>query len=263
MVNSGRCLGGRLEKLVSICCGTTTFPGIRAVFFDKDGTLADVEPYLRALAEGRSRALDQRVPGVGEAMQRAFGVRGDRLDPAGLMAVGTRLENEIAAATYLAAQGIPWFEALAQVAQVFQEADRQLPSRAPQTPPLPGILPLLEHLTRHGVLLGVISADSPSNIQSFFDTYGLDPYFQGYVGAEPSQPTKPDPRLVYRLCDQLGVAPAEVLVVGDGQGDMEMAIAAHTAGAIAALWAWLADPPALTASVQLHDPSQITVIPYP
>lgn len=238
-----------------------TFLNIRAVIFDKDGTLADVEPYLRSLTLARSHLLNQHYPGVGASLKHAFGLVGDRLDPAGLMMVGTRQENEIAAATYLAEQGMPWFAAQAQVAQLFQDAEAQLPPKASQTPLLPDIHALLEHLRSHHLRLGIISSDSPHNIQAFLDCYHLADYFQSYVGAEPGQPTKPDPALVQQLCARWGIEPSEVLVVGDALGDIEMAIAAQTAGAIAATWAWPSKPPDLPGSTPLSDPQKMTVIP--
>ena len=89
-----------------IQCGTTRFENIEAVIFDKDGTLANSQIFLRNLAQKRARLIDAQIPGVQEPLLMAFGVESDRLNPAGLMAVGTRLENEIAAAAYVAETGV-------------------------------------------------------------------------------------------------------------------------------------------------------------
>jgi phosphoglycolate phosphatase-like HAD superfamily hydrolase len=74
--------------VVSIRCKGVTFQNIEAVLFDKDGTLANSEAFLRSLAQKRSRMIDAQFPGVQEPLLMAFGVDGERLDPAGLMAVG-------------------------------------------------------------------------------------------------------------------------------------------------------------------------------
>jgi phosphoglycolate phosphatase len=51
-----------------------------------------------------------------------FGIEGDTLDPTGLMAVGSRRENEIAAAAYIAETGRGWIESLAIARSAFEEA---------------------------------------------------------------------------------------------------------------------------------------------
>ncbi|NES40040.1 MAG: HAD family hydrolase, partial [Moorea sp. SIO2C4] len=96
--------------MVTIRCGKVTFPNIEAVIFDKDGTLEDSQVYLRELAYKRSRLIDAQIPGIGEPLLMAFGVQDDTLDPTGLMAVGSRRENEIAAAAYIAETGRGWLE---------------------------------------------------------------------------------------------------------------------------------------------------------
>ena len=52
------------------------------------------------------------------------------------------------------------------------------------------------------------------------------------IGAANTGPAKPDPASVWRLCEQLGVAPDRVLLVGDSAIDMQAARAAGLAAAI-------------------------------
>jgi len=246
--------------LVTIRCQTVEFTNIAAVVFDKDGTLADVERYLRSLTIRRSQLLDADIPGLKEPLLRAFGVKGDRLDPAGLMAVGTRRENEIAAAAYVAETGLPWLESLRLVQKRFRQSDQDLHHRAPQTPPLPGIPALVQRLAAAGIKLGVLSSDSPPNIQDFLETHQLHSYFQEWVGAEPGKPEKPDPILLYSVCEQLGVTPAQTIMIGDAQGDMDMAVAVG-AGAIGVRWGWPGFPPPLSGAIAVDRPEEIIIKP--
>ena len=96
-----------------ICSAVRVFRNIEAVIFDKDGTLEDSQSYLRELGIKRARLIDAQIPGIGEPLLMAFGMQNNQLDPAGLMAVGSRYENEIAAAAYIAETGRSWFESLA------------------------------------------------------------------------------------------------------------------------------------------------------
>jgi phosphoglycolate phosphatase-like HAD superfamily hydrolase len=114
--------------MISIDCLSHKFTDIQAIIFDKDGTLEDSGDYLRNLAQKRARLIDAQIPGVGEPLLMAFGVTDRGLDPAGLQAVGSRYENEIAAAAYIAETGRGWSAALEIVKGAFEEVDRVMES---------------------------------------------------------------------------------------------------------------------------------------
>jgi len=219
------------DSKMLIRCGLVTFSEVQAVVFDKDGTLADSANFLRVLAQRRSRLIDARVPGVESPLQLAFGLEGDWLNPAGLMAVGTRRENEIAAAAYIAETGRGWLESLALVQSAFQEADQSLPRKADHTPCYEDVSDVLQALSAAGLKLAILSSDTTAQVVDFADRYALTPYLQVCQGTD-AGPSKPDPVLLERLCEKLGVLPHQTLVVGDSQADVQMAIAARSAGCI-------------------------------
>ncbi|MBD1912488.1 MULTISPECIES: HAD family hydrolase [unclassified Leptolyngbya] len=245
--------------MVTIRCRNTQFSNIAAVVFDKDGTLADVERYLRSLTLRRCQLLNEELPGLKDPLLRAFGVEGDRLNPAGLMAVGSRRENEIAAAAYVTATGCPWLDSLRLVQRCFRQSDQDLAHRASQTPPLLGIPALIQQLADAGLKLAVLSSDTPPNIRDFLETYQLHAYFQVLGGAEPGKPEKPDPTLLDTICEQLAVTPVQTIMIGDAQGDLAMA-AALGAGAIGVRWGWPGFPPPLEGTVVVDRPEEIEVV---
>ena len=220
--------------MVSIRCGDITFSDIQAILFDKDGTLADSEAFLRSLGYKRSRLVDAQVPGAGDSLLMACGLDGEKLDPTGLLAVGSRRENEIAAATYIAETGRGWLESLALARQAFTEADKKKKNAAP-SPLFVGCLEVLEQLSQVPLQLGILSADTTARVQEFVSRYRLSPYIKLQMGVEEG-PSKPDPALFLNACQALGVEPGRTLMVGDSPLDIEMARQAGAAGCIGICW---------------------------
>ena len=222
-------------RLVTLQIQTVTFANIEAVIFDKDGTLEDSADFLRNLAQKRSRLIDAQIPGVGEPLLMAFGVTGDTLDPTGLMAVGSRPENEIAAAAYIAETGRGWLESLNIARRAFVDADQYLKSRPP-SPLFVGCLETIKYLYDAGIKVGILSAAPTSQVQHFVTHHQLEPYIHLQMGVDAPSPTKPDPILFLNACEALGVHPSVTLMVGDAQGDIDMALAGGSGGCVGICW---------------------------
>ena len=245
--------------MVTVRCRDVTFPNIQAVIFDKDGTLEDSQAFLRELGQKRSRLIDAQIPGIGEPLLMAFGIDGEKLDPTGLIAVGSRRETEIAAAAYIAETGRGWLESLAIARSAFEEADRYLKDAANTTPLFVGSLEVLKFLCEAGLKLGILSAASTARVRSFVKRHQLDPYIQLQQGVDEG-PSKPDPSLFLQACQTLGVEPASTLMVGDSAGDIEMARRAGAAGCIGICWGTPAAAHLEAADVAISQLDEIQVL---
>ena len=245
--------------MVTIRCRNITFPDIQAVIFDKDGTLEDSQIFLRELGQKRSRLLDAQIPGIGEPLLMAFGIDGEKLDPTGLMAVGSSHENRIAAAAYIAETGRGWLESLAIARNAFEEADRYLKDAANTSPLFAGSLEVLKLLSEKGLKLGILSAATTARVQAFVKRHQLEPYIQLQQGVDEG-PSKPDPALFLQACQTLGVEPASTLMVGDSAGDIEMARRAGAAGCIGICWGTPAAAHLESADVAISQLDEIQVL---
>jgi phosphoglycolate phosphatase len=227
--------------VVSIRCRENTFTNIQAILFDKNGTLEDSESLLLLLAKRCARIIDAQFPGTGEPLLMAFGVNNNTLDPAGLIAVASRRDTEIAAAAYIAETGRSWYECIAIARSSLDEAEKYVGltgtfqiQQAP-SPLFPGSLDVLSSLSSSGLKLGILSAASTSEVHQFVRVHELDKYIQLSMGVD-SGVSKPDPKLFLLACEKLGVESGATLMVGDSVGDMQMAKNAGAAGCIGITW---------------------------
>jgi phosphoglycolate phosphatase len=250
--------------MVHLQCGARKFDRIRAIIFDKDGTLADSQHYLWQQAHKRVAMLQQGLgdrwsTSLASQLLSAWRVGHDRIDPMGLMAVGSRRDNELVTAGYLTPLGLAWVEALTVVQDAFATASQAFPRKEQFTPIAPGVQDLIHRLHDAGLQLAILSADTTANVQAFAATYGLADALALCMGVQEGM-SKPDPRLLQLACTQLGVQPGETLVIGDSAADIELAKRGGAAGAIGVTWGWSERFEIANADVMLHDTEQIQVL---
>ncbi|MEL7492870.1 MAG: HAD family hydrolase [Cyanobacteria bacterium J06554_11] len=213
-----------------ICCKGRRFESIQAVLFDKDGTLARVEAYLAAVGMARWQLLcreetdlaKETATGAITPLLSAFGMCDGRVDPAGLLAVGSRWENEVAAAAYLAAAGWDWITALNTAQAAFSEAACLHQPKAAKTPLIENVRPLLTRLSEVGIKAGIVSADLQSEVTAFIE-YNSLAEISWCCGASASTLPKIHPDFLQFACDAMGAAPSETLIVGDSAADLALA----------------------------------------
>jgi phosphoglycolate phosphatase len=197
---------------------------IRAILFDKDGTLVDF----------------QRTwgPAVQAVMQRLSS--GDRAAYERLVAASRFVEAEqrflpdsplIAEPTSV--YGALWATALGHQAnaEFFAEIDRLLCDAT--TRHLAAIgdpKTLLAALAARGYRLGMITNDAEITARAHARKLGLDRYLEFVAGYDSGFGAKPDPGPVLGFAQAVGVAPSETAVIGDSVLDLA---AARAAGAIA------------------------------
>ncbi len=200
---------------------------LKAVIFDKDGTLLDCFAFWYALAEERARALGES--GAFDAALLAeynasIGYESTTrwIDPAGPLALAPREEEVIVATSVLYRHTkLGWSNARAVVERAYGQAEERFRERIPAiSRALPGVDGALKDLRAAGIKLGVATTDTVPRSQAMLNAAGLLEYFD-YLGARDLvKRGKPHPDMVHHVCEKLGVAPGEAAMVGDTPDDM-------------------------------------------
>jgi phosphoglycolate phosphatase len=197
---------------------------IKAVLFDKDGTLLDFErtwgPACRALflelcagdmsrAETLASATGFRLHDLAFAVDSPL-IAGSISQFSGLFAQELRLPDGE--------------ELQVRLAHLFDIHGRR------HATALAGVGPVLRRLTARGLALGVATNGGEAEARGQIEALGWTPLFPFIAGYDSGYGSKPAPGMVAAFVDWLGLEPDEVGMVGDSVHDMQ---AARSAGVMA------------------------------
>ena len=220
---------------------------IRAVLFDKDGTLIDIQA---TLGPATCDVLRQLSGDSGELFARLANLT--RVDTAaGVLLPGCPVISE-ATDVY----GALWARVLGRPLTVdfLQQIDALfLAATLRHLRPIGDPGAVMRALSARGCQLGVVTNDAEGNARQHLHRLGVDRLVAFVSGYDSGFGQKPDAKPVLAFAARVNVAPAEVAVVGDSPHDL---ISARAAGAVAvAVLSGPNDAAALTAHADALLPS--------
>ena len=204
-------------------------PAIRAILFDKDGTLFDFHktwmPGYRAIAA----EVAQGDAALTARLLAATGLDPEtgELDPASALAAGSNAEI---AALWAAVATLGDAEALTQRLDAWFGAPG-----AVMPVPVTDLAILFGRLRGRGLRLGIATMDSHAAALRSVDEYSLNVHLDFIAGYDSGHGEKPGPGMVTAFCSAIGIAAPHIAVVGDTPHDMGMARAAGVGLAIGVL----------------------------
>jgi phosphoglycolate phosphatase len=190
---------------------------IKAVLFDKDGTLIDVNgtwvPFYKAMLKQEQGLSDDAIV--------------EKMEPAGLDAASDtfRAGSTLAGGTTRQIVEMWWPDATAEEhAAITHRLDHDYrPLALSFMKPLMPLAPVLEALKAQGLVLGVATNDGEQSARGHMQALRVDGLFHTIMGADSVAVPKPSGHMVHRFADRTGLACAEIAMVGDNIHDLEEA----------------------------------------
>jgi phosphoglycolate phosphatase len=174
---------------------------IDVAVFDWDGTLIDSTSLIAEAILRAAQDIDVRVPDRAQASH----------------VIGLGLAEALARVVPdLPRERIPAFAARYHVHFRLGEEDVRF---------FDGARELLQELRRRGLRLAVATGRTTAELTRSFDSSGTEAFFEAYRCADQTHP-KPHPAMLFELAEELQVAPARMVMIGDTSHDLHMAAAA-------------------------------------
>ncbi|GLS23464.1 haloacid dehalogenase [Labrys miyagiensis] len=201
---------------------------IRAILFDKDGTLVDFHLTWSAATYA---AMQRLSAGNEEKMARLveindYDLKNHRIRPTSVLVAQSSADY-----------GVTWAHALGETADdaFFARMDRIfIEEGLKHVTPIGDPPWLLSTLKAKGYLTGICTNDSEVGARAHCEKLGLLPWLDAVLGYDSGHGRKPDPGPVLGFAADFGIPPQEVALVGDSTHDLH-AVKAAGGTAIAVL----------------------------
>ncbi len=181
---------------------------VKAVMLDLDGTLLDTIPDLAAAVNMMLEELNR--PRLDASLIRTF--------------VGKGIPNLVERALAGAIDGTAAPELYQRALPIYERCYAGVNGK--HTTIYPGVTAGLEALRAQGFPLACITNKSERFTLPLLDQMELSAYFSAVVSGDTLPKKKPDPLPLLHVCRKFGIAPGDMLMIGDSLNDAQAARAA-------------------------------------
>ena len=231
---------------------------IKAIIFDKDGTLSNSEECLLELAKTRINFFENKFKKLKlnnfkiwllkKLIFSVYGLKENSLSANASLAIASREQNIISTATIFTLFGFDWFQSLSIGKEIFDEVDiylsNQKCSKQKKRTLISGALDLLVSLKDKRVSIALMTNDTKAGIEEFIGSNKLEGIFD-YLWSAENKPSKPNPEAVIELCKKMNLNPSDCALISDADTDLKMAKDADIPITIGFTGGWK-NPPTLT-----------------
>ena len=192
----------------------------RAIVFDKDGTLFDLQATWGRFTEGLLRECAAGDDAVDHSLAAALGFDPDNgeLLPGSVVVAETTETIADVILPYLThpkprSEFIAWLNLTASTAPLASAVE---------------LAPLLSGLIERGLRLAVATNDGQAPAQAHLDAAGVSAHFELVLGYDSGHGGKPSPGQLLAIAKAFDLAPADLVMVGDSLHDLMAGRAAGT-----------------------------------
>lgn len=203
---------------------------IRAILFDKDGTLTElgdlwVKPTVDFIEQCLKNNANQLTTEQKEMFYQSIGIVDEQIVPNSIVASATveELAEKVSEVTEL------------DVKKLTQQMNVYFTEYLAQHPwvikPLTNVIELFNELKSRQLLIGVVTSDSRLPTLKVLEILEIESMVD-FIATADDFPWKPDLTSLYAFCEEFDIAPDEVMYIGDSLVDMEYASYAGQAIAV-------------------------------
>ena len=231
---------------------------IKGIIFDKDGTLSNSEKCLVQIAKTRIefavnkfrelKINNRKITLLKKLLNSVYGLKDQALSANASLAIASKEQNILSTATIFTLFGFDWFKSISLSQTIFDDVDcffLENPANIQKKRTLiSGAFDLLVDLKRNGVSIALMTNDTQLGIKEFINTNKLEGIFD-YLWSVENKPSKPNPKAVIELCNQMNFKPSDCALISDADTDLRMAKEAYIPIVIGFIGGWK-NPPILT-----------------
>lgn len=191
---------------------------MKAIIFDKDGTLMAFDPFWAAVANAALSKLSLRL-GVLQhqnTIKESIGLFGNVTEKNSIIQKGTYEQAAEAINGVLKDVGSPVKLTGRKIEEIFLESAIY----GVICPTCEGIPALMKRLREHGFLLFLVTTDAPAITYRCLDGLEIAGYFHEIITDDGKFAPKPDPSAIHYLLKKYKLQQDEICMVGDTDTDM-------------------------------------------
>lgn len=198
---------------------------VKAVIFDKDGTVLDFDGFWLPVAVKATEIIMSKLGVIdvpSAAVLKSMGVVDGIASIKGSLCFGTYRDMAEDMNSVFKKYGYDFD--INKLTELTVDAYHSSIDAGEIKPTCPNIEEVMQYLKSKDIKIVLVTSDGPAVTAECLKGLGIDKYFDVVFTDDGTHPNKPDPFMINKLCEDYGFEKNEVVMVGDTLSDMNFAI---------------------------------------